>query len=90
MSSKVIGEGTYGCVHVKISKEILAETMKSLTKDCPSGKELNPKTKRCVKVCKDGFQRNANFKCSKIREVKSRQVSRKKVKERKDVHKVKN
>ena len=69
---------------VKISKEILAETMKSLTKDCPSGKELNPKTKRCVKVCKDGFQRNASFKCSKIRKVKSKQVSRKKIKERKE------
>ena len=30
---------------------------------CPAGKELNPKTKRCVKACGPGKKRNASFKC---------------------------
>jgi len=33
--------------------------------ECPEGKELNPKTKRCVKICKKGFARNDSFKCVK-------------------------
>jgi len=31
---------------------------------CPPGKERNPKTKRCVKVCAKGYKRDANFKCT--------------------------
>ena len=38
---------------------------------CQEGKELNPKTKRCVKVCKEGFSRNDDFKCKKTRKMKS-------------------
>lgn len=30
---------------------------------CPSGKEYKKATRRCVKICKDGFERNADFKC---------------------------
>lgn len=30
---------------------------------CPSGKVYKPSTKRCVKTCKHGYVRNANFKC---------------------------
>jgi hypothetical protein len=41
---------------------MITETVKS----CPSGKELNPNTKRCVNKCKLGFSRDANFKCSSI------------------------
>jgi len=41
-----------------------AEPKKS-TKECPEGKELNPKTKRCVNECKSGFIRNEEFKCVK-------------------------
>jgi serine/threonine protein kinase len=37
---------------------------------CPEGKERNPKTNRCVNVCKDGEERDANFKCKKTRKVK--------------------
>ncbi len=33
---------------------------------CPEGKEYNRRTKRCVKKCKDGYQRNEDFKCVKI------------------------
>jgi hypothetical protein len=32
-------------------------------KTCPAGKELNPKTKRCVNLCPPGKKRNAAFKC---------------------------
>ena len=32
---------------------------------CPEGKERNLKTKRCIKVCKDGYSRNADFKCKR-------------------------
>jgi hypothetical protein len=37
--------------------------------DCPDGKERNPKTNRCVNVCKDGQYRNHDFKCLKKKEV---------------------
>lgn len=32
---------------------------------CPDGKELNPKTNRCNKLCPHGFLRNENFQCRK-------------------------
>ena len=32
-------------------------------KQCPEGKELNPKTNRCVKKCKANQIRDDNFKC---------------------------
>lgn len=62
-----------------IRKEDKSEIVKELEKDatlnvleldiiekrCPNGKELNPKTKRCNKVCKDGYFRDENFKCRK-------------------------
>jgi hypothetical protein len=38
---------------------------------CPEGKELNPLTKRCVKICKEGYERNDKFKCRKTRKIKS-------------------
>jgi len=34
-------------------------------KKCPSGKEYNVKTKRCVKVCANGYHRNDKFNCVK-------------------------
>lgn len=30
---------------------------------CPAGKEYKKATRRCVKICKDGYERNADFKC---------------------------
>ena len=36
-------------------------------KKCPPGKELNPKTNRCNKTCKQGYTRNAQFKCIKMK-----------------------
>lgn len=38
-------------------------------KECPPDKELNPKTNRCVKKCDEGYERNDNFKCVKIRNI---------------------
>jgi hypothetical protein len=35
-------------------------------KICPEKKEFNPNTSRCVNKCKDGFERDENFKCVKI------------------------
>jgi serine/threonine protein kinase len=32
---------------------------------CPDGKEFKQNTKRCVKLCKDGYIRNVDFKCVK-------------------------
>lgn len=32
---------------------------------CPSNKERNPNTQRCILKCKDGFERNSEFKCRK-------------------------
>lgn len=39
--------------------------LEKLEARCPEGKERNPKTKRCNKVCKDGYIRDENFKCKK-------------------------
>lgn len=49
------------------------ETIKNSTPKvkCAEGKEYNRRTKRCVKKCKDGYQRNEEFKCVKIRKSKT-------------------
>jgi len=39
-------------------------------KKCKEGSELNPKTKRCVKVCPDDFIRDDNFKCKSNKKIK--------------------
>ena len=36
-----------------------------IVRDCPVGKEFNPLTKRCVKVCAPGKVRNPDFRCVK-------------------------
>jgi len=44
----------------------------SLSKiQCPIGKERNPKTRRCIKICKEGYNRNDDFKCVKNKTKKS-------------------
>jgi hypothetical protein len=45
---------------------------------CPEGKEMNPKTTRCVKVCKEGYARNEQFKCLKRRSQKEEKNKEKK------------
>ena len=44
----------------------IIQTPKDANKSCPEGKELNPKTNRCVNECKDGFARDADFQCKKV------------------------
>jgi hypothetical protein len=34
-----------------------------ILKECPPGKERNPKTRRCINKCKSGYTRNSDFKC---------------------------
>jgi len=43
----------------KTSKRVKPAAVKT----CPAGKELNPKTKRCVNICPPGKKRDAAFKC---------------------------
>jgi serine/threonine protein kinase len=56
----------------KISDAVLEKTMeekdeKLRKKICPAGKTLNPFTGRCVKECKAGQMRDANFKCKSVK-----------------------
>ena len=49
-------------------KDIVITSKKKLSKmatspQCPEGKEYNPFTRRCIKKCKSGYQRDKNFKC---------------------------
>ena len=47
-------------------------------KICPSDKELNPNTNRCVKKCKEGYERNEKFhKFTKCYSIKKRVAARK-------------
>jgi len=43
-----------------------------IVRDCPTGKEFNPLTKRCVKVCVQGKVRNPSFRCVKDKIVTSK------------------
>lgn len=48
-----------------------------LTVKCKEGKEFNPITKRCVKKCKDGYERNEKFKCYSISKKTKKNQSKK-------------
>lgn len=37
----------------------------NISEPCPIGKERNPKTLRCINKCKDGYERDANFRCTR-------------------------
>jgi len=57
----------FRCVKVKKTRSISsAKKVKTQSqKKCVSGKELNPKTRRCINICKPGYIRNEKFKCRK-------------------------
>jgi len=59
-------------------KEELPKSVKKLIDDlilqCPDGKERNPKTNRCINKCKDGYSRDANFKCKKNKTQKKKPI----------------
>lgn len=65
---------------VLLSPAELVDVALSPVKDCGAGKEFNRTTKRCVKVCKAGFSRDAAFKCKKNKTVKVKPVKPVKVK----------
>ena len=47
--------------------EIISYKNKTQKKKCKEGKELNPKTNRCVNKCNHGYARDADFKCKKVK-----------------------
>ena len=49
------------------SRDVPPRPRSKSAKKCLPGKELNPKTNRCNKTCKQGYTRNAQFKCIKIK-----------------------
>ena len=59
----------------KFQLEITNNTKKTnqtnSVKKCPSTKELNPMTNRCVNKCKPNYTRNSKFKCVKNKTNKS-------------------
>lgn len=50
---------------IKSKSRSKSRSKSKATKLCPKDKDLNPKTKRCVKKCEDGFTRNSEFRCRK-------------------------
>ena len=59
-------------------KEELPKSLKKFIDDlilqCPDGKERNPKTNRCINKCKDGYSRDAEFKCKKNKTQKKKPI----------------
>jgi len=51
----------------KAPEKVPEKVPEKAIKECPEGKELNPKTGRCVLKCKDGQVRNEDFKCVKAK-----------------------
>jgi hypothetical protein len=47
-----------------------------LLKKCGDDKVLNPASNRCVKKCKDGYRRNAKFRCTRLEETRRRKHNR--------------
>ena len=53
--------------HLSTALENLANNVPiSLLVNCPTDKEINLNTKRCVNKCKEGFEINDAFKCNRI------------------------
>jgi len=57
--------------NLHMSQKEIDTFIKSIVIKCPDKQELNPKTKRCNKICKDGYSRNENFICVKSAKKKS-------------------
>jgi serine/threonine protein kinase len=61
---------------VVLSQGEINDVVLSTIYRCPPEKEYNPKSKRCVKKCKDGYSRSADFKCKKNKTVKIQKEKR--------------
>lgn len=52
---------------IKANKENIENILKE---NCPKDKPIfNPKTKRCLKLCKTGYERNEDYKCVKTKKM---------------------
>jgi serine/threonine protein kinase len=49
-----------------LSHALETEANQDPTIKCLKGEEINPKTNKCVKQCKDGYARNEKFLCKKV------------------------
>jgi hypothetical protein len=58
----------------ELKKCITKEKKKKRNKKCPKGKEQNPYTKRCKKMCNNGFNKNNKFQCRKTKKEGSRET----------------
>lgn len=67
---------------LELVKQEIEKIDKKGKKECPEGKELNPKTGKCVKRCDDGYIRDQeSFKCKKIKkEEQKREVIQQEIK----------
>jgi len=66
-----------------LSKELENEANLDVTEfsievNCGENKEWNPLKKRCTKKCKQGYKRNADFKCTKNKKTDSKGGTKKK------------
>jgi serine/threonine protein kinase len=56
----------FHCRTVKAAREKLKKKkILKEEKDCPEYKERNPRTRRCIKKCNPGYERNHEFRCVK-------------------------
>ena len=52
---------------IKANKENIENILKE---NCPKDKPIfNPKSKRCLKLCKTGYERNEDYKCVKTKKI---------------------
>jgi serine/threonine protein kinase len=58
--------------HLAISETDRNNVVFANNKVCPPGKEYKNTTRRCVNICKEGYVRNAAFKCVKNKTAKKR------------------
>jgi serine/threonine protein kinase len=55
-----------------VSHREIKQIAQQTPRDCPSDKELNPKTHKCVLKCKEGFERSSDtFRCIKSKTQKT-------------------
>jgi hypothetical protein len=64
-------------VNSKRRKPVSSKKLKQL--GCPSDKEINPRTNRCINKCKTGFVRDHNFKCRKTKKIPTIKTKRESV-----------
>jgi hypothetical protein len=67
---KTISNGEIKDANESFESEIMNITLtriQDILKRCPPGKELNPATKRCRKVCPPNHFRDTNGKCKKTK-----------------------